>query len=64
MYPELVKLSRQLKYGDRMGMEVAIVLGPDERAQGKAAVKDLRTGEQKIIPISEIEGNIRALIHL
>ncbi len=62
VYPDLVKLSRQLKYGDRMGMAAAIVLGPDERAQGKAAVKDLHTGEQIIIQLSELERTVKALI--
>ncbi len=45
-YPEAAKLGKQFKYGDRMGMQVAVVLGPDELAQGKAALKNLRSGEQ------------------
>jgi histidyl-tRNA synthetase len=46
VYPEYDKLVKQFKYADRMGMAVALVLGPDEIASGKVAVKDLRTREQ------------------
>ncbi len=45
-YPEAAKLGKQFKYGDRMGMQVAVVLGPDELAQEKVALKNLRSGEQ------------------
>lgn len=48
-YPEIAKLGKQLKYGDRMGMKVALILGPDERDSGQVAIKDLRTGEQEIV---------------
>jgi len=54
IYPDAAKLSRQFKYGDRMGMQFAVVLGPDERAQGVFALKDLRTGEQRTIPQVEL----------
>ncbi|MEW5871679.1 MAG: histidine--tRNA ligase [Chloroflexota bacterium] len=49
-YPEATKLGKQFKYGDRMGMRLALVLGPDEQAQGLVAIKDLRSGEQQTVP--------------
>ena len=52
-YPEPAKLGKQFKYADRMGMRVAVVLGPDERSRGEVAVKDLRTGEQQSVPQAE-----------
>lgn len=48
-YPEPARLSRQFKYADRMGMQVAAVLGPDELAQGLVTLKDLKTGAQKTV---------------
>jgi histidyl-tRNA synthetase len=54
IYPEVSKLARQFKYGDRMGMRFAVVLGPDEQAQGFATLKDLRTGEQRLLPQDEL----------
>lgn len=49
VYPEAVKLSRQFKYGDRMGMRWAVVIGPDEVSQNLITLKDLRSGEQQSI---------------
>ena len=48
-YPEPVKLPRQFKYADRMGMRVVLVLGPDEVANGKVTVKDLSSGTQEVL---------------
>lgn len=48
-YPEPVKLPRQFKYADRMGMRVVLVLGPDEAANAKVTLKDLSSGTQQVI---------------
>ena len=60
IYPEATRLARQFKYGDRMGMRFAVVLGPDEQAQGAAALKDLRTGEQQLLPQDELVEMLRS----
>jgi len=62
IYPETAKLAKQFKYGDRMGMRVAVVCGPDEQAQGSAALKNLRTGEQQVVPQAELVAAVRQLI--
>jgi histidyl-tRNA synthetase len=62
VYPEAAKLGKQFKHGDRMGMRVAVVIGPDELAQGNAALKDLRTGEQETVSRGEIAASIQRLI--
>jgi histidyl-tRNA synthetase len=51
-YPQADKLGKQLKYGDRTGIRIAVVLGPDEIADSKVTLKDLHTGEQRTIPRS------------
>ncbi len=61
-YPEAAKLGKQFKYGDRMGMQVAVVLGPDELAQGKAALKNLRSGEQISIERAAVADAIREML--
>jgi len=43
------KLTKQLKYADRLGLGKAIVIGPDEAAAGQVVVKNLRTREQEVI---------------
>jgi histidyl-tRNA synthetase len=49
-YPEAGRLGRQFKYGDRMGMKIAVVLGPDELSNGRVTIKDLRTADQQSVP--------------
>ena len=41
VYPEPKKLGQQLKYADRRGFRLAIILGDDEFASGVCQVKDL-----------------------
>lgn len=61
-YPETAKLAKQFKYGDRMGMRAAVVVGPDELAQGLAAVKDLRDGSQVTLKSAEVEPYLRKML--
>ena len=62
LYPEVSKLSKQFKYGDRMGMRLAVVIGPNEQAHNLAAVKDLKTGEQRLVPLTGLVETVRQLI--
>ena len=52
-YPQADKLGKQLKYGDRTGAKIAVLLGPDEIVAGEVTLKDLRTGSQETIPRSK-----------
>ena len=45
LYPEARKLGAQMKYADRRGHRLAVVIGDTEWEQGTASVKDLDTGE-------------------
>lgn len=46
-------LKAQMKYADRIGAKYTIVLGDDELASGKAALKDMKTGETRPVSIGE-----------
>ncbi|MFN3198548.1 MAG: histidine--tRNA ligase [Bradymonadia bacterium] len=48
------KLKKQLAYANKMKIPFAIVLGPDEVAEGLAQVKDLSTGGQSKVPVAQI----------
>ncbi len=61
-YPEAVKITRQFKYADRMGMLLAVVLGPEEQARGEVAVKELASGEQTTIRQEQAAAFIRELL--
>jgi histidyl-tRNA synthetase len=45
-YPEPAKLPKQFKFADKMGIRVAVALGPDEAAAGEVTIKDLSDGSQ------------------
>ena len=53
-YPEAAKIGKQFKYADRTAIQFAIVIGPDEIAQGIVQIKNMRTGEQSSIPGAEL----------
>lgn len=61
-YPQAAKLPRQFKYADRLGARVALVLGPDEIAGGRVAVKNLRSGEQQTVPQGKAAALIRRIL--
>lgn len=61
-YPETTKLPKQFKYADRMGIRLALVIGPDEVAQNIITIKDLKTGLQKTVPSVEVKSVIFAML--
>jgi len=61
-YPEPAKLPRQFKYGDRMGMQVVIVVGPDEAAAGKVTIKDLKKGIQETVNRADAGKVVRKIL--
>ncbi|MES0360619.1 MAG: histidine--tRNA ligase, partial [Anaerolineales bacterium] len=52
-YPQVDKIGKQLKYGDRTGIKVAVLLGPDELANQSITLKDLSTGSQQTVARTE-----------
>jgi histidyl-tRNA synthetase len=49
VYPDIDKLGKQFKFADKLGIPIAIVLGPDELTQGKVTLKNLKNREQTTI---------------
>ncbi len=47
VYPEFDKPGKQFKYAAARGVPLVAVVGPDERARGEVALKDMRTGTQQ-----------------
>ena len=54
------KLSKQLRYADRKGIPVALVLGPDELSRGEVVIKDLRSGEQRAVARAAVGKALRS----
>jgi histidyl-tRNA synthetase len=54
------KLGKQMKAADQRSVPFAVVVGPDEAAQGVVQLKRLATGEQWTLTIDEAIARIRA----
>lgn len=59
---EAAKPKKQFAYADKAGIRFAVIMGPDEKAQGLVTVKDLATGDQHQIPRGEVAARMKALI--
>lgn len=53
-------LEKELRYANKKGIPYAIILGPEEIKMGKVILKDMETGEQKLLPPEELGGEILA----
>ncbi len=59
VYFEPDSLRRQFRYANRKGIPFAVVLGPDEAAQGMVTVRNLDAGQQRTVPEAEAAALIR-----
>lgn len=62
-YPEASKIAKQFKYGDRMGYLLAVVIGPDEIANHKVTIKNLKTGDQETLERMTAPIKIRTILN-
>jgi histidyl-tRNA synthetase len=59
VYPEADKIGKQFKYSDSRGIRFVTIVGDDEAARGVVAVKDLKTGEQKVVPRADVAAHVQ-----
>jgi histidyl-tRNA synthetase len=62
MYPEPKKLGGQLKYADRRGHRLAVIVGTEEWAAGTAQVKVLATGARHDVERADLVATCRRLL--
>jgi len=54
-YPDAtVKLDKQLKYASDKGIPYVTIIGPEEAEKGLVTLKNMTSGEQKQMPISDV----------
>jgi histidyl-tRNA synthetase len=53
IYPDAAKMKKQLTYANAMGVPFVAMVGADEMAQGKLALKNMATGEQSVVTPAE-----------
>jgi histidyl-tRNA synthetase len=54
VYPDVVKMGKQFKYADARSIPFVAMLGAEERAKNVIAVKNLSTGEQSLLTLSQL----------
>ena len=54
MYPDSVKLKKQLDYADRKNIQFVVLIGSEEMQSGKLTLKNMKTGEQQKVGVEEI----------
>ena len=62
IYGEQKKFKQKMNYADKLGVPYVVFLGDDEIKQDKVSLKDMRSGEQELIPTGEAVGKIVAAI--
>ena len=55
------RLERQLRHADRVGARYALIIGPDEAADGTVLVKDLRERQQEHLPADDTDALVDRL---
>ena len=60
IYPDAVKLKKQFAYADAQKIPLVIIAGSEEIAGQKATVKDMRTGVQTTVYLSELPVYIKS----
>jgi histidyl-tRNA synthetase len=49
IYPEAVRMKRQMEYANRRAIPYVVIVGGDELAAGQAKVKNMRSGEERCV---------------
>jgi histidyl-tRNA synthetase len=60
VYLEPAKLDKQLRYADRAGIPVALLIGADEHAQNRVQVKNLAQQQQQPVALADLTPHLRA----
>ena len=62
LYPEGRKLGAQMKYADRRGHRLAVIIGDSEWAAGTAQIKKLDTAEAEEVAYEDVAERCRHLL--
>ena len=60
-YPEALKLDKQIKYANKIGVKALVIAGPDELAAGKVTIKDLVNRTQQTVDRSAAADALKML---
>jgi histidyl-tRNA synthetase len=62
-YPEPAKLAKQFKFADRIGIKIAVVIGPDEVKSGEVTIKEMAAGSQISCMRDKVVDTLRSILN-
>lgn len=62
LYSDPDKLDKQLKYADRKGIPVVIIMGPNEADKNTAIIKNMKTNSQQTVSMAELSLGIKRIL--
>lgn len=62
VYPEPVKLGKQLQYADRKGFRVAVIAGEREFLAGECQIKNLANKESVSVPLADVAAAVQRIL--
>ena len=62
LYTEQKKFKQKMAYADKLKVPFAAFLGEDEIAQQSVSLKNMITGEQKLLSVEDAKAEIGAMI--
>lgn len=54
IYPESAKMKKQMEYANRRAVPYVVIIGSEELSDRQATVKNMTTGEQQVIALSDV----------
>ena len=55
LYPKEASIGDQLSFAEKMGFEKVVIIGEDEAKNQSVTIKNLKTREQKTVPLSDLK---------
>ncbi len=65
LYHEQTKLDKQFKYAEKRNIPFVVIIGSNELAGQTCTIKDIRSGQQRVVPFGELETEpFNEIVHL
>jgi histidyl-tRNA synthetase len=55
------KLPRELERANKLGVAYVVIAGENELAAGEVVLREMKTGEQRRVPIAKLSEELRSL---
>lgn len=62
VYLEARPLPKQLQFADKNGFVAVVIAGKDELISNTVAIKNMKTGEQNTVPVSELVSSVESML--